>query len=127
MRLTDTDRVVRWPSILSLALSLLLGPGAALMNQELTYLVDTWSCNRRVGGVIQLVPLACLVVATGAGLSAYGHWKQVGRGLEDERGDIVETRTRFVAMLGMASATLSSLVILAQWLAAAFFDPCMHA
>ena len=51
---------------------------------------------------------------------------RVGRGTEDEAGT-VNSRTRFVAMCGMAASALSALVILAQWLAIVVFGACMRA
>jgi hypothetical protein len=53
-------------------------------------------------------------------------WRAVGAGVEDEEA-AVEARTRFVALMGMASSAFSSLVIVAMWAAAFVFGPCMRA
>ena len=115
----------RGRGLLSLTLGLLLGPIAALGNQQLTYTANMWACQRSPRVVIHIIPLLCLVVAVGAGITAYRDWERAGRGVEDEA-DTVSSRSRFIAMLGMAIAAFSSLVILAQWLAVFVFDPCMR-
>jgi hypothetical protein len=116
----------RWPGLLSLTLGLILGPIAALINQELMYSVNMWACGHRAPAVTHVVPVVCLIIAAGAGLMAYRDWRSVGGGVEDEEAN-VDTRTRFVALLGMTISLFSSLVILAMWAAAFVFDPCMRA
>ena len=116
----------RWPGLLSLTLGLLLGPIAALLNQELMYSVNMWACGHRMPVLVHLVPALCLIVAVGAGLTARRAWRAVGAGVEDEEAAI-EARTRFVALMGMAISAFSSLVIVAMWVAAFVFGPCMRA
>lgn len=116
----------RWPGLLSLTLGLLVGPIAALINQELMYSVNMWACGHHLPLVVHAVPLVCLIVAIGAGLVARRDWRAVGGGVEDEEAT-VKTRTRFVALLGMMTSLFSSLVILAMWTAAFVFGPCMRA
>jgi hypothetical protein len=116
----------RWPGLLSLTLGLLLGPIAALLNQELMYSVNMWACGHQMPVLVHLVPALCLIVAVGAGLMARRDWRAVGAGVEDEEA-AVEARTRFVALMGMAISAFSSLVIVAMWAAAFVFGPCMRA
>ena len=125
---TDESAVgfTRWPGLLSLTLGTLLGPIAALLNQQLMYSVNMWACGHRMPIVVHIVPVVCLSLAVGAGLMALRDWRAVGRGVEDEEAT-VDTRTRFVALLGMSISFFSSLVILAMWAAAFVFDPCMRA
>jgi len=116
----------RWPGLLSLTVGLLLGPVAALINQELMYAVNTWACGHQMPTVVHIVPALCLIVAGGAGLMAWRDWRAVGGGVEDEQAT-VDTRSRFVALLGMSTSAFSSVVILAMWAAAFVFGPCMRA
>jgi hypothetical protein len=115
----------RWPGLLSLTLGWITAPLAALANQQLTYVVNMWACGHGRHAVMHIVPIVCLSVAMGAGFLAYRDWVMAGRGVEDEAGT-VDSRSRFIALLGMAYAVFSSLVILAQWLAIVVFDPCMR-
>jgi len=116
----------RWPGLMSLTLGLLLGPIAALLNQELMYSVNMWACGHHMPAVIHVVPLICLIVAIGAGLVARRDWRVVGAGVEDEEAT-VDSRTRFIALMGMALSTFSALVIAAMWAAAFAFGPCIRA
>ena len=116
----------RWPGLLRLTLGWLVAPIVALANQQLTYTANIWACGQGFHAVIHIVPLLCLIVALGAGLTSYQDWIAVGRGVEDEAAT-VESRSRFIALLGLAFAAFSALVILTQWLAVFVFDPCMRA
>jgi len=116
----------RWPGMLSLSLGLLLGPIVALANQQMIYSANMWACGNNGWGAMHLIPLLCLIVAIGAGLTARRDWKAVGGGVHDEDATVAE-RTRFVALCGMVISTFSALVILAQWAAIFVFEPCMRA
>ena len=122
----DATGFIRWPGLLSLTLGLVLGPIAALLNQALMYSVNMWACGHDMPSVIHVVPVLCLIVAIGAGLVARRDWRAVGAGVEDELAT-VETRSRFVALLGKALSVFSTLVIVAMWAAAFVFGPCMRA
>jgi hypothetical protein len=119
-------RFARGPGLLSLSLGLVLGPFAALANQQLTYVVNMWACGHRERGVMHLIPILCLLVVAATGVAAHLNWRSLGRGFEDELGAI-ETRSRFMAILGIAISAFCAIVILAQWLAIFVFDPCMRA
>jgi hypothetical protein len=120
------DAFTRWPGLLSLSLGLLLGPIVALANQAMIYSANMWACGHGARGTMHIIPLLCLAVAIGAGITARRDWKAVGGGVHDEDGT-VEQRTRFVALVGMAMSGFSAAVIVAQWAAIVVFDPCMRA
>jgi hypothetical protein len=120
------ENFARWPGLLSLTLGLLLGPVVALANQQLIYSVNMWACGHRMQPAMHVVPFLCLVLTIGAGLTAYRDWKAVGGGVEDEEAT-VNTRTRFLAILGMAISIFSSLVVIAQWSTIFIFGACMRA
>ena len=121
----ESDRFGRWPGLLSLSLGLLLGPIAALANEEMIYVTDMWACGTGSQFAMHIVPLVCLAVAVGAGLLARADWRRVGRGTDDEAATI-DSRSRFLALGGMAASALSALLILAQWLAIFVFGACMR-
>ena len=112
--------------MLSLSLGVLLGPIAVLVNEMLIYVTNMWACGQGTQLAMHVVPLICLLVTIGAGLLAWRDWQRVGRGIEDSAATI-DSRSRFMALGGMAISTLSALIILAQWLAIFVFGACMRA
>jgi hypothetical protein len=115
----------RWPGLLSLSLGVLLGPIAVLVNEELIYVTNMWACGMGKQPAMHIVPIICLIVTIGAGLLARRDWIRVGRGIEEEAAT-VDSRTRFLALGGMAISSLSALIILAQWLTIFIFGACMR-
>ena len=111
---------------MSLSLGLLLGPVAALVNEEMIYVTNMWACGTGSRLAMHVVPLVCLMVTVGAGLLARADWARVGRGTDDDAATI-DSRTRFIALCGMAASALSALLIAAQWLAIFVFGACMRA
>jgi hypothetical protein len=122
----EAARFTRWPGLLSLSAGLLVGPIAALFNQGLIYVANMWACGAGTRLALHVVPALCLAVSVGAGLLARADWARVGRGTHAEEAT-VSSRSRFLALSGMATSALSALVILAQWLAIFVFDPCLRA
>jgi hypothetical protein len=119
-------RFVTWPGLLSLSLGLTLGPVVALVHQQIVYAVNMWACGHNRHGVMHVVPVLCLIVVAGTVVASRRNWIAVGRGVEDEDGGVA-TRTRFLALLGIAISVFSGIVIAAQWLAIFIFAPCQRA
>lgn len=122
----ERARLTRWPGLLGLTLGVVAGPIAMLVNEELIYLTNMWACGTGKQLAMHVVPLICLAVTIGAGSLAWRDWVRVGRGVEDEAAT-VDSRSRFLALTGMAVSALSALIILAQWLAIFVFGACMRA
>jgi len=122
----ERARLTRWPGLLSLTLGIVAGPIAVLANEELIYVTNMWACGTGRQLAMHVVPIICLLVTLGAGLLAWRDWDRVGRGIEDEAATI-DSRSRFLALGGMAISALSALLILAQWLAIFVFGACMRA
>ena len=122
----ELARFTRWHGLLRLTLGVIVGPIAALANEELIYVTDMWACGARTQAAMHVVPFLCLLAALGAGFLAWSDWVSVGRGLE-ESGATVDARSRFLALTGMAASAFSALIILAQWLAIFVFGACMRA
>ena len=121
----ERTRFTRWPGLLSLSIGVLLGPIAVLVNEELIYVTNMWACGMGKQPMMHIVPIVCLLATIGAGLLARRDWIRVGRGIEEEAATI-DSRTRFLALGGMAISALSALIILAQWLAIFVFGACMR-
>ena len=122
----ERARLTRWPGLLSLTLGVVVGPIAVLVNEELIYVTNMWACGTGKQLAMHVVPIVCLIVTLGAGLLAWRDWGLVGRGVEDEAAT-VDSRSRFLALGGMAISSLSALLILAQWFAIFVFGACMRA
>ena len=101
-------------------------PVLALVNQELIYLVNMWACGHRMTAMTHIVPAVCLCLSVMTVVLSYRIWSGVGRGVDDEPATL-ESRARFLALLGLAIGVFSSAVILAQWAAIFVFDPCARA
>lgn len=121
----DSSRFGRWPGLLTLSLGLLLGPVAALVNEGIVYATNMWKCGGGTPLSMHVVALICLAIAIGAGLLACADWARVGRGTENAEATIV-SRTRFIALTGMAASAISALLILMQWLAVFVFGTCVR-
>jgi hypothetical protein len=119
-------RFTRWPGLLTLTLGVVLGPITVLVNDELIYVTNMWACGTGGQLAMHVVPLVCFLVASFAGFLAWTDWVRVGRGVEDEAATI-DSRSRFLALCGIASSSISALLILAQWLAIFVFGACMRA
>ena len=122
----ERARLARWPGLLSLTLGIVAGPIAVLANEELIYVTNMWACGTGKQLAMHVVPIICLLLTLGAGLLAWRDWDRVGRGIEDEAATI-DSRSRFLALGGIAISALSALLILAQWLAIFVFGACMRA
>jgi hypothetical protein len=107
------------------AFAVVLTPVVALLNQQLIYMANMWTCGRNLQHAAHLIPALCLLVTVGASVYSYRRWRSVGGGAGDERA-AEETRVRFLAMSSMALGVFSSMVIIAQWAAIFTFDPCMR-
>jgi hypothetical protein len=126
VRESSDAHFTRWPGLLSLSLGVLLGPVVALVTQGLIYSTNSWTCGRDIGATMHVIPALSVIVSVGAGVGAYLNWRAIGKGVEDEHG-AVATRTRFLALMGIALSAFSTLVILAMWLSIFVFAPCMRA
>lgn len=122
----ERARLTRWPGLLGLTLGIVTGPIAVLVNEELIYVTNMWACGTGKQLAMHVVPIVCLLVTIGAGLLSLRDWDRVGRGVEDEAAT-VDSRSRFLALGGMAISSMSALLILAQWLAIFVFGACMRA
>jgi len=110
-------------AILALWAAFLAAPVAWLLQMQLNYALVPWACAHHASVAFVLVALLALAVAAGGGLSAWRTWRRVGAEESTEAGGSVG-RTRFLALTGVMTSAMFSLVILAQGLAAVFLSPC---
>jgi len=120
------DDLTRPRTLVTLALGVLVGPVVALANQQVIYASDSWACGHNAHAVLHVIPVVTLAITIAAGLMSVAEWRAAGRGVEDERGG-VDSRTRFLALMGIGISTISALVVVAQWASIFTFGSCMRA
>src|SRR5687767_5429898 len=101
----------------------LIGPAAALAGLEVAYLLTDRACSTGDELPVHLTWLVCLLVAMLGGWVGHREWRRWGGGPAGEDGG-PEGRSRFLALVGMLASAMAALVILAQWSANLFFQPC---
>jgi hypothetical protein len=103
---------------------LLSGPAAWAVQLQTAYALASWACDSgTVALTLHLVSGACLLAAAGGAGVAWRNWQAAG-GWPSSTDETTTGRTRLMALLGVMTGTLFSLVILAQWVAAMILDPC---
>ena len=101
----------------------LVGPLAALIQLQVNYALVLWSCSHRSNWPLHLVSVLALLATIVAGFMAYRIWQRLSA---DEDGLGPPARTRLMTLVGILISILSSLVIIAQWLAVFIYDPCQR-
>jgi hypothetical protein len=101
----------------------LLGPLASLLALETGYVLAQRACATGRMTPVHLSFLVWLLVAAASGLLGWWEWRRWDARLGTEEGGR-EARSRFLALLGLLSGGLFSLVIVAQWMANLFLHPC---
>jgi hypothetical protein len=101
---------------------LLAGPVAWAVQLVAVYATSAWVCDGGPAWLLHLASLACLLAAAGGAFLGWRDWRKVG-GWPGGADELDLGRTRLMAVLGMMTGTLFSLVIFAQWLAVMIL-PC---
>ena len=105
-------------------LALALPPLAWFVALNAAYFFVSWTCGRDGGTVLlHAITLGALAVAVAAGTLAWGLLRDVGSDGDDGIDDR-PSRTRFLARLAVAGATVFALTLIAQWLEILVLDPC---
>ena len=107
----------------ALWLGVLLGPAAALVALEVSYVLVQRACASGQLLPVHLSFLGCLLAAAGAGVVAWREWGRWGARIASAQGGR-EGRSRFLALLGMLSSAIFALTILLQWSATLYYHPC---
>ncbi len=102
----------------------LLGPPAAwILQLQLTYALVPWVCRSQKHWVLHRSALVFLAVSLGAGLVAWREWRGTDPERSTQASDILAVH-KFMALLGLLTAGLFSLLIVGQGLATLMIDPC---
>jgi hypothetical protein len=126
-RASSDGPFTRWPGLLRLSLGVLLGPVVTLMNQQAIYAADTWACGHDAHATLHIIPFLALVVVVGTAWQSLRIWRWTDAqpGPRDE--GVVFSRTRFLAVLGIAISVFCAVVIIAQWAGIGTFGACARA
>lgn len=107
----------------SLWAGVLAGPLLLLAQQIGMYALVEDACARDSRMFVHLGHATALLLIGGGFMLCLRAWRRVGRGIPDE-GPGPEHRARFMAVGGMVANVFFALIVCAQWLATAIFNPC---
>jgi hypothetical protein len=107
---------------LKLWIGMLLAPIAWSLQVEVLYLTSEYGCHASNFTLNHLVSIAALVMAI---LGAAMAWRGLAIDTADsEESDVRSSRSRFMALVGVLTSVLFSLLIVAQWLPTLVGVPC---
>ncbi|HET7601750.1 MAG TPA: hypothetical protein VFK36_01950 [Gemmatimonadales bacterium] len=111
--------------IVAQSLGVLLPPVAMLAGMQAGYAVVDKLCRSGTnpGSSLHVVRVVTLLVVLGAGVMAWRQLHSVGVHEPGNAGDRT-SRVRLLGWLGIASAVLFAVVVIAQWLPVFFLDMC---
>ena len=102
----------------------IIGPMVAVLaTLEAAYALVGPACRRETTWFVHLVPAIMLVATVLMTVMALGVWREHGRDWETQTGG-TDARTRFLAIVGLMSGASGALIIIAQWAAIFFHEPC---
>ena len=91
---------------------------------QVAYAMVPWICTTQRYWVAHLFTVACVLLSVWFTWLCWREWRYVGGGRPSSDEPPVEGRTRFVAVVGLMSAALFTLLIAAGHVPIFFFSPC---
>jgi hypothetical protein len=104
---------------------ILVTPLVVLAQQSVNYALVAFECAQQQRLPVHLVAAVALAVTLAGVGVAWRAWRAVGVAAPEDTGD-PQSRTRFLAIVGVSVSALMALAIAAQWLTAAFISPCIR-
>ncbi|HEY0426697.1 MAG TPA: hypothetical protein VGC76_02720 [Pyrinomonadaceae bacterium] len=108
---------------LRLWIGLLLPPLIWAAQLETVYLLSDYGCATANFLPIHIASAAALILSVSGGLISWHNWMKAGGEWKSEAAEPL-ARSRFLAILGVLTGALFSLVIFAQWLPTILGVPC---
>jgi hypothetical protein len=102
---------------------LLLPPLAWITQLQTVYLTSEYGCATSDFLWNHIASAVAIVLSMIGGIIAWRHW-QAGGGQTDNESALPKDRKQFMALLGILTGVLFTLVIFAQWLPTLFGVPC---
>ena len=104
-----------WPAVL-------LAPVLALADQGVAYAFVGWSCSHQVVAPLPAVHAAFLAAVLATAISP---WRRMEPGAAPTLSIEEHERRNFFALVGLLTAAISALVIVAMWIPQWFIPPCI--
>lgn len=104
-------------------LGFLLPPTVWAIQLQTIYLLIEYGCTTENFSWIHIVSVASLALSIFGGLVSWHNWMKAGGEWKSEEAGAT-ARSRFMAILGVLTAALFTVVIFAQWLPALLGVPC---
>jgi hypothetical protein len=111
------------PSTKRLWFGFLAGVLAWKLQLMVNYALVPYACWQALVALIHVASVVTLALALGGAVVAWGSWRRLGEGVEMESGGIA-SRSRFLALSGVALGLFFALLILGQWLPNLLLGPC---
>jgi vacuolar-type H+-ATPase subunit I/STV1 len=99
------------------------GPIIVAIEMQCNFVLVRQACSAQRNIVLYAVIILAMLLTIGTVLVASSFWRRAGTAWPTEAVDLAN-RIRFITALGILSSAMSFLVILAQGIATAVFDPC---
>ncbi|HEY8562458.1 MAG TPA: hypothetical protein VIL74_18920 [Pyrinomonadaceae bacterium] len=104
-------------------LGLLLPPGAWAVQLQTVYLTSEYGCKHADFMPNHLASVFALLLSVVGGVVSWRSWLETGKKWDAQKADPID-RSRFMAILGMLTSALFTLLIFAQWLPTLLGVPC---
>jgi hypothetical protein len=91
---------------------------------QVTYMLVPWTCTHRNAWLIPLIHIVSFVISVICGVLCWLHWRRLGSTMPESQEEELIARTKFLAVLGLMTAALFSLLILAHAVPSFYLDPC---
>src|ERR1051325_5181193 len=119
----DADPRCASAGLVALWVGLLLPPLITAAEMETNFVLVRQACAAQRNVMLYSVIVVALIITALSGFTSALIWRRRGATWPSESADIV-TRSRFISVLGMMSAAISFLLVLAHGIATLNFDPC---
>ena len=110
--------------IAALWFAVLAGPAAWMLGLNAGYGFVRVACDQQTLLHLHATSLATLLLAAAGGAVAWREWRRAGEEAPDEGAGTLP-RSRFMTAMGLLASPFFALVIVAQWVAVLFLNPCM--
>jgi hypothetical protein len=104
---------------------ILAGPLAWGLHLQVSYALTQTACDTGHQWLLHLVSLGALLVVAAGGINALRLWRGLPA-VSTNEGEELWTRSRFMALFGMAFSAFFGLVILAAWIPSWMLGACAH-
>jgi hypothetical protein len=102
---------------------ILAGPFAWAVDLMVRYALVHWSCGTQQTIVLKIISFVTLLVVIGGGVVAWRAYGQIPPGVPTDGGRPID-RARFMAIVGMLTAALFTLVVIATAIPPWVLDAC---